>query len=284
MLLDRCSTIPKCWSKPPPASPALPPRAKRYHRECIEKIWRNMWPQYVSWAVQLRRQYSRLWIQSDVLIRSNTAVTQCRIHSTLWTDVLHCGKKKKTTELFGIFTLKLHLEAQFWVSALQTAFRNQILSWKHNRNLDQTDFFTDLGCIRLMCVINAWPFSDLKHRWWQLVCYSYSFFHCDDLSNCDTRIQELHEIFSGKKVSLVSSWTWFLPDTKANHIFSLPFPAVWLAANLVLEGCIYIPLTRHDLRDVFSGLSCSLGKSPKMIHCSAAFLILQLAWKTSSRK
>lgn len=219
-----------------------------------------------------------------LLIRSNTAVTQCRISGLRFCTV---AKKKKNKIIRAVWNI--HSQAAFGstvlgLCVLQTAFRNQILSWKHNRNLDQTDFFTDLGCIRLMCVINAWPFSDLKHRWWQLVCYSYSFFHCDDLSNCDTRIQELHEIFSGKKVSLVSSWTWFLPDTKANHIFSLPFPAVWLAANLVLEGCIYIPLTRHDLRDVFSGLSCSLGKSPKMIHCSAAFLILQLAWKTISRK
>lgn len=105
--------------------------------------------------------------------------------------------------------------------------------------------------------------------------YLLSFlFHTDDLS---TRIQRSDEIFSGKRIQ-------FLPSADAKHSPSLSFPAVWLAAHLVLAGCIYILLTRYDLKDVFSGLPSSLGKCPNTSHCCAVFLILQLAWKTDTGK
>lgn len=48
----------------------------------------------------------------------------------------------------------------------------------------------------------------------------------------------------------------------------LPFLAIWLAANLVLEGCVYIPFARHELRGIFFDLPFSLGKCPTMTHCS----------------
>lgn len=109
---------------------------------------------------------------------------------------------------------------------------------------------------------------------------SFFLFHTEDLSKCDTRMQESDE----KRSSQERKWVQSLPSADAGHTASLPFPVVWLAANLALEGCIYTSLTRHGLRGVFSGLSHSLGKCPNMTHCHVVFLILQLAWKTGSRK
>lgn len=106
-------------------------------------------------------------------------------------------------------------------------------------------------------------------------CLLSFLFHTDDLSTCNTRIQRSDEIFSGMRIQ-------YLPSADAKP--SLSFPAVWLAAHLVLEGCIYILLTRYDLRDVFSGLPSSLGKCPNTSHCCVVFLILQLAWKIGTRK
>lgn len=51
------------------------------------------------------------------------------------------------------------------------AFGSQTQSSRHKRNVVQTTFSDDLGCIRLMRIINAWPLSDLKPSWWELVCY-----------------------------------------------------------------------------------------------------------------
>ena len=109
---------------------------------------------------------------------------------------------------------------------------------------------------------------------------SFLLFHVHDLSKCDTRIQESNE----KTSSQERKWVQFLPNAHAEHAAVLPFPAVWLAANLVLERCIYIALTRYGLRDVSSGLYFPLGKRPNTTDCGVVFLILQLAWKTSSSK
>lgn len=67
------------------------------------------------------------------------------------------------------------------------------------------------------------------------------------------------------------------PNADMEHTASLPFLAVWLAAHLVLEGCIYIPFARQELRGIFFELPFSLGKCPTMTHGSVVFLILQQA-------
>lgn len=198
-------------------------------------------------------------------------------------EALHCGKKICHRCLEHLLTPlnTLHFAAQFCgLHVLPTAFRSQTQSSRQKRNLAQTAFFPGLDCW-LMYIISAWPLSDMKPSWWELICYSPSNFTQMIWVNAipEFRIQMRSDLL--RKESVFG----FFPMLIWSILLLCPSSLLGLLLILCLKDVFIFPLLGMDW-DISSLTFFSPGKMPSYdtLQCHIVFLILQLAWKTGCWK